>query len=454
MSEKSARLLKSNSLEAKAARSTLLTVLNFGGQNVIRLASNLILTRLLFPEVFGLMALVQVVLGGLQLFSDIGIREAVIQDKEGGTPKFLNTAWVITIVRGFILWFATILLAAPIADFYNAPQLAEILPVAGFTTVLLGFNSTNVLVADRNLAIGRLTAMTLGTQLVGAVLMTLLAWWWQSIWALVIGGLISAFVMAVLSHVVLPGARSRFVFDPKIAWRIVGFGKYILLATVAAFIVAHADRAVLGKYVPLDVLAIYSIGLMLAMVPTQVAQALAARIVFPLYSQIPPAESAESRRRINRARRAMTAGLLFGTAILVVIGIELVEILYDVRYEAAGPLVVLIALALIPRIVMLSYYRLTTAAGHTGKFAIITVSVALLQLGALLIGVQLFGLGGAAIAPAVGSLLFYPMMLYLIRQYRGWDPLHDAIGFGIFLLLTAFAFWFHGDALIPLFSPT
>lgn len=451
MSAKSARLLKSDSLGAKAARSTLLTILNFGGQNVIRLASNLILTRLLFPEVFGLMALVQVVMVGLQLFSDIGIREAVIQDKEGGKPAFLNTAWVITIGRGFLLWFATIILAAPLAEFYNAPQLAEILPVAGFTTVLLGFNSTNILVADRNLAIGRLTALTLGTQLFGAVLMTLLAWWWHSVWALVIGGLISAFVMTILSHIVLPGARNRFVFDIAIARRMIGFGKYIFLATIAGFIIAQADRAVLGKFVPLDVLAIYSIGLMLASVPTQLAEALASRIIFPLYSQTPPSESAEGRDRINRARRGMTAGLLFCTAILAILGITLVEFLYDERYEAAGPLVVLIALALIPRNVMISYYRLTTAAGHTGRFAIITVSVAILQLTALLIGVQYFGLGGAALAPAIGSLLFYPIMLYLIRPYRGWDPLHDAAAFGFFVGLCIIALWLHGDALAVLF---
>ena len=52
---------KGDGYRARAVRSTGLVLLNFGGENILRLASNIVLTRLLFPEAFGLMALVQVV---------------------------------------------------------------------------------------------------------------------------------------------------------------------------------------------------------------------------------------------------------------------------------------------------------------------------------------------------------------------------------------------------------
>lgn len=452
MSSKSIRFLAGDTLKAKAVRSIILTVCNFGGQNVIRLASNLILTRILFPEIFGLMALIQVVLAGLQLFSDIGLRDAIIQDKRGDDPNFLNTAWALSIGRGFLLWFATIILAAPVAEFYSAPQLAQLLPVAGFTSVLIGFGSTRILTADRNLAIGRLTIMTLSTNVFGVVLMILFAWWWESIWALVIGGLISAFATTILSHLILPGVPNRFFFDFKIARSIIGFGKYIFLATIAGFIITNADRAVLGRFVPLEALAVYHIGLMLASVPMQLAEMLATRIIFPLYSRIPPSETLENRQKINRTRRLLTLGLLFGATILALSGIALIEFMYDSRYEGAGPIVVLMALAVIPRVIMVSYFRLTTAAGHTGKFATITVSIALIQLAALLIGVQTLGMGGAVIAPAIAPLLFYPALIAFIRQYQGWDPLHDALALGYFVVLTVGVIWLHGDALLPLFS--
>jgi len=453
LSARVAQILTSNSLKAKATRSTILAIVNFGGQNAIRLLSSLVLTRLLFPEAFGLMALVQVVLTGLQLFSDIGLREAVIQDKRGGDPDFLNTAWVINIGRGFLLWFVTLLLAAPIAEFYDAPQLAELLPIAGLTAVFQGFGSTRILVADRELAIGRLTLLAIGTQIFGVLVMIALAWYTESVWSLVIGWLATTLSAAILSHLVLPGERVRLAFDLSIAQRIIGFGKYIFLATIAGFIVAQADRAVLGKFVPLEDLAIYNIGLMLATVPLLLAQALSIRIIFPLYSRTPPSESAKARHNINRARRLLTGGLLTGSAVLALFGIGLIEILYDPRYEAAGPIVVLISLSMIPTIVTYSYHRLATAAGHSGRFATVTVSIALLQLGALMVGIQFFGLGGAAVAPAVATLVFYPALIVLIRKYEGWDPLHDAAYFAVGLVITGVALWLSGSAMAPLFAP-
>jgi len=68
-------------LASKASAGAVWTVVGQGGDQVIRLASNLILTRLLLTEHFGLMALVNVFLVGLWLFSDIGIGPALIQNK-------------------------------------------------------------------------------------------------------------------------------------------------------------------------------------------------------------------------------------------------------------------------------------------------------------------------------------------------------------------------------------
>ncbi len=447
------QILAGNTLKARATRGSFFTIINFGGQNVIRLASNLILTRLLFPEAFGLMALVQVCMTGMKLFSDVGVREAAVQSKDGDSSEFLNTAWVINIVRGFILWFATLLLAAPMAEFYDAPLLAELLPVVGLTMVFGGFASPRILFADRNLILGRLTALILGSQVVGVLVMVILAWWLESVWALAIGWVFQALLTSVLSHIVLPGERSRFAFNPAIGLRIFGFGKYIFLSTVAAFVIAQADRAVLGKFVSLDNLAIYNIGLMLAMVPMNLSKALASRVLFPVYARRPPSESAEARRKINMARRVLTGGVLFGSAVLAFIGIGLVEFLYDERYEAAGPFVALISLAMIPTIIISSYVRLALAAGHSGRFAILTIALALVQLSALILGIQNYGMGGLAVAPGVAALAFYPLLIASIRRYQGWDPLHDAGYFLVGIGIVGCVLWLNGDAIWPLFKP-
>ncbi|TMM49328.1 polysaccharide biosynthesis protein, partial [Sulfitobacter sabulilitoris] len=57
-----------NRLMARVARSSSFIILGYGGSQAMRLAANLILTRLLFPEAFGLMALITVVTVGLAMF--------------------------------------------------------------------------------------------------------------------------------------------------------------------------------------------------------------------------------------------------------------------------------------------------------------------------------------------------------------------------------------------------
>ena len=62
------------------------TIFGFGASQLLRLGGNLILTRLLFPEAFGLMAIVQAVLVGVTLLSDIGVEQSIIHNKEAMSP--------------------------------------------------------------------------------------------------------------------------------------------------------------------------------------------------------------------------------------------------------------------------------------------------------------------------------------------------------------------------------
>jgi O-antigen/teichoic acid export membrane protein len=91
-------------LRTLAARGAVWTVAGYGGGQALRFLGNLILTRLLFGEAFGLMALVNVFLQGLQLFSDDGIGPSILPHARGADRRFLDTAWTMQVVRGFVLF--------------------------------------------------------------------------------------------------------------------------------------------------------------------------------------------------------------------------------------------------------------------------------------------------------------------------------------------------------------
>ena len=120
-------------LKGRALSATLVTIVGHFGGNGVRLASNLILTRLLLPEHFGIMALVNVALIGLHMFSDVGIGPNVIQHEHGEDRAFLHTAFTVQTARGVWLLIAGCLLAWPIAHFYEIPDLVWMIPIAATT---------------------------------------------------------------------------------------------------------------------------------------------------------------------------------------------------------------------------------------------------------------------------------------------------------------------------------
>lgn len=439
--------LSGDGLRARAVRGSALTLGSFAVGKLLRLGSNLILTRLLFPEAFGLMALVMVVMTGLQMFSDTGIRLSIIQNSRGDEPDFLNTAWTLQIARGALLWLATCALAGPVAAFYEEPILASLLQVAGLSLFIQGFNSTRMYTANRHLQMGRLILIRLGGQVLTIVATIILALLLGTVWSLVFGMLVGAVATLVMSHTVLPGLRNRPVFEAGAARALFGFGKYIFLSTIAGFLINQGDRAIVGKFVALSDLAVYTIAFLLATVPLELGRVLADTIAFPLYRSRPPAESAGNRAKIRQARYLLT-GLVFALTLpFALFGDHIVRLLYDSRYHEAGPLLILIAVAALPILIVVPYRFLPLAAGHSGRFAVMNTIDAGLRTAALLFGIVHFGLVGAALAPAIAGLAFYPVYVWMLVRYRGLDLAHDALFTGLACLIAALAVWLNIDVL-------
>src|SRR5262249_34745254 len=115
------------SVKSAARTAAVWIVVGFGTMYLLKFFSSVILTHQLDPEVFGLMILVTTFLTGLHMFSDVGIGQAVFQSPKGDEPDFLNTAWTLQILRGLAIWLGAVLIAWPVAVFYDE---SPALPVA------------------------------------------------------------------------------------------------------------------------------------------------------------------------------------------------------------------------------------------------------------------------------------------------------------------------------------
>ncbi len=437
-------------LMQRALRASTLNVFGFGAQQVLRLGSNLILTRLLFPEAFGVMAMVSVFLTGLAMFSDVGVSPAIMHSKRGDDPDFLNTAWTIQIIRGFALWGVACALAWPISLYFGEPDLVHYLPVAALTLVIEGFVTTREDTANRHLRAGRLTVLGLAIQLAGLIVAVGLAWWLRSVWALVLSGLFSSLLKLVLFDLFLPGLHNRLRWETVAVHELIQFGKWIFLSTVCGFVINQADKVVIGGYLSTAEFGIYNIGYFWASFPLLLGVAVVPKLMLPLYRDSPPAASAENFVRLARVRRLVTGGLLGLNALVAIFGVTIIMALYDPRYLAAGGVVTLIAVAQIPALIGLSYDQAALAVGDSRRFFAFVAVRAVLIVAALVIGTSLAGLPGALIGQGLAYLAAYPVLIWLARNKGAWDPRHDLRFALIGALLGAVALWVNWGAIIAL----
>ncbi len=408
------------SAKQTAIGGTFWTLTGFGGAQVLRLASNLVATRLLFPELFGLMALVVTIQIGLALFSDVGLGFSIVRHKRGEERRFLDTAWTIQIIRGFVLWFATIAVTPAAAAFYEDDRLTWLLPLAGFSAVIGGFYSTSIFLMRRRLQVRRAALLELGSQVVGIVVMLVWAYLSPTIFSLVAGGMASTITTVVASHLLNRPGRDGIDWDRDAVRELIGFGKWIFVSTALTFLATQADRLLLGKFYALGMLGFYNIAFGLADAPRALVIAVAGKVIFPLLAQSAEIPRHELVAKISRPRaRLLTLGAVL-LALLVGFGDVIIWALYDERYHEAAWMMPLLAASVWPSFLSRTLDSMLLVVGKPKIAALgYALSFVFLLAGAI-VGDRVAGSLGAIIAIALSPLPYYVVTAVGLRGEKFW----------------------------------
>ena len=394
------------SLRSRTIRGTVWTTAGYGAQQALRLGVNLVLTRLLQPQMFGLMSLVNVFIQGLQGFSDVGIGPAIIQSKRGDDPAFLNTAWTIQVVRGMALGAMSALIAWPVARLYGDGQLMWLLPAAGLGAIIAGFNSTSLFTLNRHMEVGKLTLRAFVGQVAGASVMIGWALVHQSVWALLAGNIAAALATLAFSYTLLPGQRNRFHWDRTSARELMRFGRWIFVSTILTFLALQADRLIFGKLITLHELGIYSVAAMMAALPTTAILKLGGVVVFPAYSRA-RASGTNFQKVFDQVRLPLLAGAGLITAGMVGGGRQVIELLYDHRYHDAGIMLQLLAISGWFQVMQVTNGSALLAMGSPRSVAAANVVKLVVIVVCVPLGYRHYGLAGGIVGIILSDALKY-----------------------------------------------
>lgn len=417
------------------ARNSMWTIGGYAAGQVLRLAGNIVVSRLVLPEAFGLMAIVNVLIQGLTMFSDVGIEPVLVQNKRGDEPRFYNTAWTVQVVRGWLLFLSASLLAVPAAHLYDEPRLLYLLPVAAGVTVVAGFNSTALYAVRRHLLIGRLTLLELTAQVVGVAVMCGWAWVQPSVWAMIAGLAAQSAVTLVGSHLLLPNYRNRFAWDHSAFADLFHFGKWVFVSTLITFCAMQIDRLMLGRLITLDALGVYSVALAIAMMPNMLMQTLSGTVLYPLLSRVVRTSPSLLQAKLGECREILLSLGVFCTAGVVLEAPTFFSLLYDARYAAAGLLAQLLAVGVWVSIISNTLERALQALGDTRSLATYNLTKLVVGVAAALAGFSTFGLPGFILGYACGAACGHLVLLRCLKR-RGISAWHEDVRMTALVALT------------------
>jgi O-antigen/teichoic acid export membrane protein len=402
-------------LELKAIDGTIFVGLTTAGSMALRLLNSLVFAYLFLPAYFGLLSLATAIIVGLYLFSHLGLQDNVIQNPRGDEPSFVNTAWTIEYIRGYVIAIGCWILAWPISRFYHQPLLLPVLIALGFMCIITGHTSPLVLSMARHLRVRELTMLELFNQFVTCIVTVVWALFSPTIWALVGGRIIAEAIRCAATYWFKPFTPPKFNWDRDAVKAIVKFGKWIMLGTALTFLASQSDKLILGKLITFRLLGLYGVAYSMSDIPRQIINQFCQKVGFPFLAKFQDLPRPEYRAQLLKYRKLILLGSAVLLSIVICVGDLFIRLVYNHRYHDAAWMVGILAVGLWHTLLYstISPAIFALQRSHYNAFAQAVYCVTLFA--ALPWGFHHYGMVGVLIVVAAADL---PM--YFCSQYAAF----------------------------------
>lgn len=270
------------SFRQKVLRSGLWLVVGSTIIRVLELFRSVILARLLLPEVFGVMGIIHILRQGIQQFSQTSFGDAIIYRKSE-IEESINTAWILNMLRGLVLCMFLFLLSPLIASFYGEEILNIGIKILGIVFIFDGLYNPNMILYRKNIDLKKIAILNMITNVLGIMVVIVLAYYLRNVWALLVGIVFSSFIQMSLSYRVA-GKVPKFVFHPKLAWELFHYGKYLTGIGILVFLTTRLDDILVGKLLGMGELGLYINAYFFANLPATHITTVLGQLIFPSYS--------------------------------------------------------------------------------------------------------------------------------------------------------------------------
>jgi len=399
--------------------------------NILRIGNTVILTRLLAPSDYGLMAIIMAIFFVITMVTDTGCQAFIVRHDRGLDRNFLDAIWTVHLLRGMANALVALILAEPLSRILGKPELAPLFSVAAISLAVDGAGSLSLLTALRNGMVRRLSVVDVTCSVIQLVAGLTAAWYLRNAWAMVIATIAQSVARAICSYALFPGSTHRIRFDKDANIELWRFSRMIAASSTLTLIISQIDRLVLARLFSLQQFGVYSIAGSLSNAPTTIAQLYSGRIFYPVIAETWRSDPDGLRNAIYGMRGSvfyaylLAAGGLIGAAPLVI------GILYDPRYAGAATYLQLLAITTAMVMLTKPMNDALVAIGHVRA----TLEINFVRFGWLIVagvcGYLALGPFGIVVALSLIEVPAYILGATKLARLRMFRPQYDMLAFSV-----------------------
>ena len=338
------------------AASTVLT-------NLVRLISTIVLSRLLSPDVYGIIGMIVSIFYAINMLSDVGFQAYVVRHQHGDEADFINSVWTIHAGRGLLLTILGMLLAWPSSILLAKPEIALPMAVSSLIFVIEGQGSLAQFQGLREGRVPRFALMGLIASTSQVFICIIAAIFLRNVWAVVISMIAGSTINVLLSYVLFPGKRRSLRPDKKVAADLWRFSRMIAASSALTLVITQADKLAMSRILPLDQFGTYVIASTLAAAPAAFAFNYASTIVYPAVAGA-WRDGAALKDAYYRCWGRVFYAYSFGGGCLIGGADLVIRLLYDPRYAGAAVYLTILAIATSLLMPVRSMENALVASGH------------------------------------------------------------------------------------------
>lgn len=370
-----------------------------------------IIARLLAPHEFGLFGIASIVLAMSEILTETGINVFLIQEK-GPINKFINTAWVVSIVRGIIITLIIILSAPFIATFYKSQATLPIILAISIVPLLRGFINPSIIKFQKELKFNKEFYFRTSIFLVDAIVSVVAIFLTKSPMGIVVGLISGIILELVLSHLIVR-PNPKFDLDKNIIKQIFSRGKWVTSFGIFNYLFHNGDTVIVGKMLGINALGIYDMAYRISMLPITEISDVVTRVTFPVYIKF-----AEDYVRLKRAflkTLLVTSAMGIPISIIFLVFPEaIVNIILGPSWVASAGVLQALALFGVIRAVSSCANPVFLSLGKQNYLALLSLANVMVLFITIIPFIGIYGLPGAAYSAVFSSIITIPMLLILI----------------------------------------